>query len=246
MLRDSRLDAALTILAAAFLAAYAWPILQPDVSEAGRLLCRVVIAATWVAFAADYVRRLVGATQRGRWFVWHLLDLLVLVLPLLRPLRLLRVVTLLNVMSRSGSSTLRGRVGVYVASGSALLGTVGALAVLDAERGVPGSNIESFGDALWWAATTMSTVGYGDSFPVTPTGRCVAVGLMVCGVALLGTASATIASWLIESVTQDMAEASEVDAAAQSSELASLREEVRQMRAEMSAFFRSDPGVLRE
>jgi voltage-gated potassium channel len=63
---------------------------------------------------------------------------------------------------------------------------VAALAVLQAERGHPGGNIESFGDALWWAVTTVTTVGYGDRFPVTTTGRFVAGGLMLAGIALLG------------------------------------------------------------
>ncbi len=50
----------------------------------------------------------------------------------------------------------------YVLSGSALLGFVGALAVLDAERTAPGANITAFGDAMWWVVTIMTTVGYGE------------------------------------------------------------------------------------
>jgi voltage-gated potassium channel len=74
--------------------------------------------------------------------------------------------------------------------------------VLDAERGRPGANITDFGDAIWWAITAMTTVGYGDRFPVTGTGRFVTAGLMVGGIALVGVVTATLASWLVERVSE--------------------------------------------
>jgi voltage-gated potassium channel len=58
----------------------------------------------------------------------------------------------------------------------------------------PDANITDFGDAIWWAVTTMTTVGYGDRYPVTSAGRMVAFALMIGGIALLGTATATLAS----------------------------------------------------
>jgi voltage-gated potassium channel len=79
---------------------------------------------------------------------------------------------------------------------------VSSLAVLSAERGKRGSNIESFADALWWSMTTVTTVGYGDQFPVTGTGRWVAASLMLAGIALLGVVTASVASWLIERVQE--------------------------------------------
>jgi voltage-gated potassium channel len=75
---------------------------------------------------------------------------------------------------------------------------VGSVAVLDAERRSAEGNIKTVGDALWWALTTMTTVGYGDRFPVTSEGRLVAVGLMTAGIALLGVVTAAIASWFVE------------------------------------------------
>ena len=60
---------------------------------------------------------------------------------------------------------------------------VASLAILDAERGKPGANIETFGEAVWWAFVTITTVGYGDFYPVTAHGRFVAVLLMAGGVA---------------------------------------------------------------
>jgi voltage-gated potassium channel len=130
-------------------------------------------------FALDYLARLTLAENRRRYVVRHLLDLVIIALPLLRPLRLLRLVSLLNVLHRQASRVLRGRLAIYVAGGSALMALCGALAVLDAERGKPGANITTFGDAIWWAMTTITTVGYGDCYPTTAIGRLAAAGLMM-------------------------------------------------------------------
>src|SRR5512133_3644135 len=93
--------------------------------------------------------------------------------------------------------------GIYVAGGNSLHALCAALAVLDAERSSPDANISDFGDAIWWAVTTMTPVGYGDHYPVTAAGRLVAFGLMIGGIALLGTVTATLASWLVETVAAE-------------------------------------------
>jgi len=155
----------------------------------------------------------------------NLFDLLVVALPLFRPLRLLRLVTLLQGVNRRASTQLRGKLVSYVAGGSALLSFCAALAVLDAERDAPDANITDFGDAMWWAITTMTTVGYGDRFPVTPTGRFAAAGLMLAGIALLGVVTATLASWLVERVSEEEAERSgDLHA-----ELTALREQIAEL-----------------
>ena len=198
----------LTVAALVFLAAYAVPILDPGVPPGDRQMLRVVTWVAWALFVANYLVRLALADQRRRFVVRNLFDLLVIALPLLRPLRLLRLVTLLHVLNRHAGSSLRGRVGVYVGGAAALVLFVASLAVLDAERGHPGANITTFGDALWWAATTVTTVGYGDHYPVTIAGRAVAAGLMLSGIALIGVVTATFASWLIERV-QEVEEAAQ-------------------------------------
>lgn len=209
-------DIPLMVAAVIFLAAYAVPIIWPHVNHPAHQGCWWIQWICWACFAVDYIVRLGLSHHRGRWFVRHLLDLAVIALPMLRPLRLLRLVALLNVVNRGATSTLRGRVVAYVVGGAGLLSFVAALAVTDAERGHPGANIESFGDAWWWAITTMTTVGYGDRYPVTTQGRFVAVGLMIGGIALLGTVTATLASWLSDRVRSETDATTEV--------LAELRE----------------------
>ena len=63
-----------------------------------------------------------------------------------------------------------------------------------------GANVTSIGDALWWAATTVTTVGYGDRYPVTTTGRVIAVILMIVGMALVSAITASIAAWFVSSL----------------------------------------------
>lgn len=72
------------------------------------------------------------------------------------------------------------------------------IAVYELERGAPGANIHTAGDALWWAFATITTIGYGDHYPVTVTGRVVAVVLVVFGLSFFGTFTAYVASFFLE------------------------------------------------
>lgn len=226
----------LTLTAVVFLLAYAWPIIDPHLSGTAKSVCRAVDLAAWGIFVCDYVARLVLAERRLQYWAHHLLDLAVIALPVLRPLRLLRVVMLLKALNRGATNSLRGRIAVYVAGGTALLLFCGALAILDAERGHPAANIESFGDAAWWAAVTVSTVGYGDRYPVTAEGRAVALGLMLGGIALLGVVTASIASWLIarvQEVENEAEAATRADVAALAARVEDLHRALAELRSEL-------------
>jgi voltage-gated potassium channel len=83
-----------------------------------------------------------------------------------------------------------------------------ALLVYVAERGGDGP-IQTYGDALWWAASTITTVGYGDVYPKTAAGRGVAVLLMLIGVSLFGLLTARVAAFFVE--TEERAEHSKFD-----------------------------------
>ena len=202
---EQRSEWPLTAIALAFLAVYAWEVIA-DLHGAERAGTELAMNAMWAVFVADYLVRLALAPQRGRWFVRHLFDLAVVALPVLRPLRLVRLIALIGVLHRGAGTALRGRITAYTASGVTLLVLVSSLAVLDAERGAPGTPIRTYGAAVWWALATITTVGYGDLAPVTAVGRWAAVLLMIGGVALAGVVTATLASWIVSLVAEENAE----------------------------------------
>jgi len=201
----------MTVLALLFLAVYAVSVLWLDRPPAASVAIEVASVAIWAVFAADLVVRVALADRRLRYLLAHPVDVLSVVLPMLRPLRVLRVFTAGQVLFRRGAGLARSGQAVVLAAG--LLVCIGGLAALDAERGAPEASITSFGDALWWAITTVSTVGYGDLYPVTTLGRLVAASLMVVGVSLLGLVTATVASWfLAQGQQRSEAEAEEIAA----------------------------------
>ncbi|MBA8792910.1 voltage-gated potassium channel [Friedmanniella endophytica] len=228
-----RVEWPLAVAALVFLAAYSWLVLDPGLPTTVRRTLVLLDYATWALFAIDYAMRvlLAGGGLRGRlsYLRHHLLDLLIVLLPVLRPLRLLRLIALLRFIDRRASKSLQGRVAVYVALSTVLVLYAGALAELAAERGAPGANIETFGTSLWWAVTTITTVGYGDVYPVTTEGRWVAAALMVAGVALLGVVTASLASWFVARVRRDEPPAEPTV----HPEVIALRAEVRELTAEL-------------
>lgn len=223
---ERAVDWPLMIAAVLFLIAYAAQILDYAAGTVSAV-AEVVLWVTWAMFGVDYIVRLVLAEHRGRWFVRHLLDLAIVALPMLRPLRLMRFLTILAIIQRGAGSALRGRVVVYTVGATVLTIVVAGLAVLDAERG-HGGDIQSFGDAIWWAFVTITTVGYGDFFPITVTGRIVAVGLMIGGIALIGVVTATLASWIVEKVAvQTTTPATEAQVEQLRAEIAELKDIIR-------------------
>lgn len=192
---EGRTSGALTVLALCFLLVYAAPILDPGLPGAVATVVRVLGALIWLTFAVDLVVRVALADRRVHFLAHHPLDVATVVLPVLRPLRVLRVFTAAQtLLVRPGGLLRRGEA---IGAAAALFVVVGSLAELSAERGAPGADIETFGEALWWAVTTVTTVGYGDYAPVTATGRVIAVALMVTGISLVGVITATVAAWFV-------------------------------------------------
>jgi voltage-gated potassium channel len=131
----------------------------------------------WAAFALEYGIRLYLAPNRVAFFRRNLVDLALVVLPFLRPLRILRSARALRALRavRVAVFLLRGaratgevltRHKLHYALLVTLFVVVGAAFLVEAvESGVTDSNISSIPDALWWAISTVTTVGYGTDFP---------------------------------------------------------------------------------
>jgi voltage-gated potassium channel len=188
----------LMVLALVFLLAYSAPILFPDLPPEWIRLARVVQLAIWPLFAIDYAVRLVQAPDRRAFVRKHPLHLAAVLIPALRPLALLGRASAALVRYRRSRAELRYTVTTYVAGTIVLLTLLAAVVVLDAERGRPGALIESVGDAFWWSMVTVTSVGYGDLYPVTGIGRLMGGLLMIMGIALFGVVTANIAAWFVE------------------------------------------------
>jgi voltage-gated potassium channel len=132
-------------------------------------------------------------------------------------------------VGRQLGNAFRGRIVVYTVSGVLLLIYTSSLAVFDKERFLPGATINSFGKALWWSITTVTTVGYGDVYPVTNTGRIIAVLLMIGGISLVGVITAALASWIIERVSEEET----VSQTATVAHIEELRGEIRELSQEL-------------
>jgi len=229
---ERRTEWPLTTGALLFLLAYAIRIIIPQQTFIPRAVENWILGVTWVGFAVDYVVRLVISPDRWIFVRKNLLDLVTIVLPVARPLRLLRAFTALEVLNRIGYQTLRGRLLLQVTFSSALLLFVSGLAVTEAERGVPGATITNFGTGVWWAAVTMSMVGYGDITPQTLVGRVIAVVLMIAGMIVVGVIAGTLSSWFIAQMSSDHG-ASELPATRE--HIDALSAEIKELRAELHA-----------
>jgi voltage-gated potassium channel len=245
---NAKVDWPLTALTLVFLAGYAWQVLDTSLEPGARGVLDLVLTGIWLLLGLDYLVRLGLARRKLRFVRRHLLDLLVLVLPMFRPLRALRIITVIGVLNRQLRDDFRGRVPIYVGATVGLVGFVAALAVLEAERSAPDASITTFGEAVWWTITTISTVGYGDRYPVTVEGRIVAATLMVAGIALLGVVTASIAAWFVENVrragelvSEEVEEVS-ADVEATQVQLADVLAELRTISARLDALERDRRG----
>lgn len=195
---ERRTEVPLGLASLVFLASYAALVLGQGLPVAALDACLAAMVSAWALFGVDYGVRWRLSGQRLRFVRTHWLDTVVLVLPLLRPLRVVKVYEAVQRRHGEPRLALHARVVFYAGLSVTLIGFAGALAVYQAEHTAPHATIRTFGDSLWWACSTLSTVGYGDVTPVTPMGRVIAVGLMACGLALLGAVTGSFSSWLLQ------------------------------------------------
>lgn len=177
--------------------------------EAGQSMILAIEWGITAIFAVEFVARLWAAPHRAAHLRGHWIDLVSLIPPTrwLRPLRLLRLLRLIRTftgIARAMSQVPRlanhqGLVWLVVAwVGVTMLSSV-ALYIAEHEANPA---VDDPLDALWWGITTLSTVGYGDVYPMTPEGRVAAMVLMILGIGLYSAITAAVTSYFVNSRSQ--------------------------------------------
>lgn len=177
-------------------------------SPATRVVLQYADTGMCAIFVADFFVRLARAKDRKAFLKWGWIDLVSSIPTLdaaragraVRAVRILRVLRGARRAERLGTFLLRRRAEAALTTAALvtiLLIVFASIAILELEPGVEGANIRTPADALWWAASTVTTVGYGDRYPVTAEGRVVAAFLMTAGIACFGTFTGFVASWIM-------------------------------------------------
>ena len=165
--------------------------------------------AICVVFLLDFAIRLKKAPNKWQFMKWGWIDLISSI-PLwdaarfgrlIRLLRIIRVIRAFRNTKHVYQHVFRSRIegtftSVVIFAVLAIL--FSSIAILEVESSHPRANIRTAEDALWWSYTTITTVGYGDRYPVTTSGRVIAAVLMTVGVGLFGTFTAFVASWFVK------------------------------------------------
>lgn len=198
-----KLDSTFMALGFGYLGIYSVGVLsQPpsDVAAALEIGGWVIYAVFLLDLLARIVIWLPHFREFSGWLTFikeNWLSIIAAALPAFRSFRVLRVLIVLRgiypyVQTRMAKATMM--VGVALP----LIIYTASLSVLEAERSSPHAHIQGFGDALWWSMVTVTTVGYGDVFPITAEGRFVGTFLIFTGIGLFSTITALIASWVMK------------------------------------------------
>lgn len=180
-----------------------------DVPEDIKDVLRFFDTVICVFFLTDFIKQFAAAKSKLQYMKWGWIDLISSI-PMLdafrygRALRLIKILRLLRaarsvkvILTCAFENRAKGTF-TFVATVSIILIIFGSISALLFEKGMEGSNIHNASDAIWWAFVTITTVGYGDFYPVTMEGRIVAMILMTAGVGLFGTFTGFVANWLTE------------------------------------------------
>jgi voltage-gated potassium channel len=193
----------LTFLALSFLLAFSYPAFVDPIPSSTQTLLNIVQWVSWIAFAADLIYGLSKAKNKRNYLKKHPLEVAAVLLPFLRPLRLMRVISFGGLAIQKVAIGRQFAITIKVFLASLFVAYISAVQITITERYVEGSNIKSFGDGLWWAITTVTTVGYGDRYPTTTEGRFLAVALMIMGISLMGVITASVAAWFVKMGQED-------------------------------------------
>jgi voltage-gated potassium channel len=191
----------MVILSVIFLGA----VVLPDVIDLPANIGRLEDGIEWAicaVFALELAANTYFARDRKRYLMTHWLEVVIVAVPFLRPVRVLRVLVVGARFWTQARELLREE--TFALLGAASISAVAVAAVLETivER-ASGGPIASFTDALWWAAATITTVGYGDMYPVTSAGRAIGLGLMLVGVSLFGLLTARVSAFFLSTDAAD-------------------------------------------
>ena len=192
----------LTFLAVAFLFAFSYPAFNESISDSTSRYLNLIQWVCWLAFAVDLIFGIWKSKNKKEYLKRHPLELAAVLLPFLRPLRLMRVISFGSLALQKVAIGRQLGITVKVAVSAVFISYIAAIQITISERTVEGSNIKTFTDGLWWAVTTVTTVGYGDRYPTTTEGRFLAVLLMITGISLVGVITASVAAWFVK-LSQD-------------------------------------------
>jgi voltage-gated potassium channel len=183
--------------------------LTPELSRLLRLIDNVVC----IVFLFDFAYNLIKAKSKLKYLKWGWIDLISSIpsFEFLRYGRLVRILRILRVLRAFRSikylitHVFKNRTKATFASVTLiafLMIIFGSISILQVEHDI-NSNIKTAEDAIWWAFVTITTVGYGDKYPVTTEGRIIAAFLMITGVGLFGTFTGYVASWFVGNKESD-------------------------------------------
>jgi voltage-gated potassium channel len=188
----------LTVLALAFLIAFSYPAFVDPIPTSTQTLLNIVQWVSWIAFAIDLIYGLSKSENKVKYLKKHPLEIAAVLFPFLRPLRLMRVISFGGLAIQKIAIGRQFAITIKVLIASIFIAYISAVQITISERAVEGSNIKNFGDGLWWAITTVTTVGYGDRYPTTAEGKLLAVVLMFMGISLVGVITASVAAWFVK------------------------------------------------
>jgi voltage-gated potassium channel len=159
-------------------------------------------------FLIDFWIRFKNADNKLAFMKWGWIDLIAsipfldyaragIVIRLVRLIRVFRALKSTKLIYEHIAQNKKQSVLTSVALISILMIIFSSIAILQFERDI-NSNIKTAEDAIWWSYVTITTVGYGDKFPVTTEGRIIGAILMTTGVGIFGTFTALVSSWFVQ------------------------------------------------
>ncbi|MBM3943983.1 MAG: potassium channel family protein [SAR202 cluster bacterium] len=189
-----------------------------DLSESEKATFQALQYFIWGVFVADMLAKIAVAPNKLQYIRSHWIEVVIVAVPFFRPLNILRLFLFGTRVFVGARRMVKADFLLVYGIGLVL---IAATVMTSVEKG-NNANITSFPDALWWAVVTVTTVGYGDKFPVTAIGRAVAFVLMLGGIAFFSGITANLASFMMRG--DDPTKAS----------LAHLTEEIRRLRQELA------------